>query len=345
VLSHFFSSTLKKILVLVWCTLFLSLDIHAFEFSLKVNQGWAWMSGGDLNKSISGWRQYYEDRQSSSFSSNYTLGELHSTFEVGAEVEVSLSSRWSIGLGATFLSFGQKGEVSTKLASQENYTLSPTRQGTISLEELTSQQPENEVLTVPVTLSIYYLLPLGGDYSIYLGGGGGLYLSRYRHKEAYTYSFNYTDTQLSADSSVLYVDKYASTGEYTETARTQDFGLHGVAGLDIRLSSSFSIAVEILGRWVNLEGWEGEKTDSYNWSHTWGVSGVYSENGQTEESYDGKIWRAEARSDQTGKTYPRLVFSGEKPVSADYTAVRPANISLSGFSARIGLRLRFGKSS
>jgi hypothetical protein len=344
VLSHFFSSTLKKIFLLVLCTFFLSLGVSAFEFSLKVNQGWAWMSGGDLNKSISGWRQYYKDRQSSSFSSNYTLGELHSTFEVGAEVAVTLSSRWNIGLGATFLSFGQKGEISTRLASQENYTLSPTRQGTISLEELTSQQPEYEVLTVPVTLSIYYLLPLGGDYSIYLGGGGGLYLSRYRYKEAYTYSFNYTDNQLSADSSVLYVDKYVSTGEYKETAKTQDFGLHGIAGLDIRLSTSFSIAVEVLGRWVNLDGWGGEKTDSYSWTHTWGVSGVYSENGQTEESHDGKIWRVEARSDQTGKTYPRLVFSGEKPASADYTAVRPANISLSGFSARIGLKLRFGKS-
>jgi hypothetical protein len=343
-LSHLFSVTLKRIFVLVLSTVFLSLDAPAFEFSLKVNQGWAWTNGGDLNKSISGWRQYYEDRQSSSFSSNFTLGELHSTFEVGAEVVVSLSSRWSIGLGATFLSFSQKGEVSTKLASQENYTLSPTRQGTISLEEITSQQPEYEVLTVPVTLSVYYLLPLGGDYSIYLGGGGGLYLSRYRHKEAYTYSFNYTDNQRSADSSVLYVDNYTSAGEYTETAKTRDFGLHGIAGLAIKLSTSFSIAVEVLGRWVNLDGWEGEKTDSYNWSHTWGVSGIYSENGQTEESYDGKIWRVEARSDQTGKTYPRLVFSGEKPISADYTAVRLANISLSGFSARIGLRLRFGKS-
>jgi hypothetical protein len=320
------------------------LNAAALEFSLKINQGWAWMSGGDLNESISGWRQYYQDRQSSSFSSNYGLAEMHSTYEVGAEVAVSLSSRWSIGLGASVLSYGQKGEVSAKLATQENYILSPTRWGTVSLEEITSQQPENEFLTVPIILSVYYLLPLGEDYSLYLGGGGGLYLSRYRHKEAYSYSFNYTDNQFSANSSVLYVDKYASVGEYTETAKTQDFGLHAVAALGIRISSSFSIAFEVLGRWVNLDGWEGEKTDSYNWTHTWGLSGVYSENGKTEESYDGGLWRVDARSDQTGKTYPRLVFSGEKPVSADYTAVKPANISLSGFSARVGLKFRFGKS-
>jgi hypothetical protein len=50
----------------------------------------------------------------------------------------------------------------------------------------------------------------------------------------------------------------------------------------------------------------------------------------------------DAASALTGKTYPRLVFSGEKPVSSDYRAVRPANLGLNGFSAKIGLHISFG---
>ena len=301
------------------------------------------MNAGDLNKSISGWRQYYEDRQGPSFSSTYSVREMHGTYEVGTEAAVRLSSRWSIGLGISFLPFSRKGEISTKLATQENYTHSQTQWGTVSLEETTSQSPSYEIETVPLTLSIYYLLPLGGKYHLCLGGGGGLYLGRYSYKEEYSYRFNYIDDQYSANSSVQYVDDYSSAGEYSETAKTQAFGLHATAALDIRISPAFFISFEVLGRWVNLGGWEGEKTDSYDWSHIWGLWGAYSDNGDVEESYDGKLWRVDVRSNQSGKSYPHLVFSEEEPVSADYAAVKPANVSLSGFSARIGFKFKFGK--
>jgi len=336
--------TSKKMFILIFCACFLVLNAAAVEFSLKINAGPAWMNGGDLNKSISGWRQYYEDRQSPIFSSSYRMNEIHGAYEVGAEVMVKLSSRWSIGLGIGFLPRSQNGEISTKLASRENYTLSATQSGTVSREETTSQLPSYEVKAVPITLSAYYLLPVGEKYRLYLGGGGGLYSSRYRYHEEYSYRFNYTDDQHSAGSSVQYVDRYSSTGEYRETAKTQTFGFHGSAALDIKIRPSFFITFEVLERWVNFKGWEGEKTDSYDWTHTWGLWGAYSDQGETDESYSGKLWRVDVHSDQTGKSYPRLVFSEEEPVSADYAAAKPASISLTGFSARIGFKFKFGKS-
>lgn len=336
--------TSKRIVILILYAYLLVLNASAIEFSLKINGGWGWTDGGDLNKSISGWRQYYEDRQSPSFSSIYSVREMHCTYEVGAEVMVKISSRWSIGLGTSFLPFSQNGEISTKYAAQQNYTISPSQWGTVSVEETTSQSPSYEIEAVPITLSAYYLLPLGEKYDLCLGGGGGLYLSRYRYKEEYSYRFNYTDDQYSANSSVQYVDRYSTAGEYSETAETQAFGLHAAAALDVRISPSFFITLEVLGRWVNLDGWEGEKADSYDWTHIWGLGGGYSDKGTEEESYDGRLWRVDVRSGQTGKSYPRLVFSQEEPVSVDYAAVKPANINLSGISARIGFKFKFGKS-
>lgn len=336
--------TSKKFWTLVLCACLPALNAAAVEFSLKVNGGGGWTNGGDVNKIISGWRQFYEDRQSPAFSSSYNVGEIHGTYEVGAEIIVDIFPRWSIGLGTSFLFFNRNGEISTRLATQENYTLSPSQWGSLSIEETTSQSPSYELEAIPITASAYYRLPLGEKYDLCLGGGGGLYVSRYRYKEEYSYRFDYTDDQYSANSSVQYVDRYSSAGEYSEAAKAQGLGLHAVAALDLRINPSFFITFEVLGRWVNLDGWEGKKSDSYDWSHVWGLEGAYSERGRVDESYDGNLWRVDVRSDQTGKSYPRLVFAEEEPVSADYAAVKPANINLSGISARIGFKLKFGKS-
>jgi hypothetical protein len=269
---------------------------------------------------------------------------MHGAYEAGAEAAVRLSSRWGIGLGISYLPFSRSGEVSTDLFTQENYTHPPNQWGTISVEEKTARSPIYEVETVPITLSVYYLLPLGEKYQLYLGGGGGLYLGQYRYSEKYSYRFDYTDDQYSANSSVQYVDQYSSSGEFSEKAKTQAFGVHAAAALDIQISPSFLVSFEVLGRWANLDGWQGKKADAYDWTHTWGLWGAYSDKGSEDESYNGKLWRVDVRVDQTGKSYPRLVFSEEEPVSADYAAVRPAHINLNGLSVRIGFKFRFGKS-
>jgi len=49
----------------------------------------------------------------------------------------------------------------------------------------------------------------------------------------------------------------------------------------------------------------------------------------------------EFKSDETGKSYPRFVFSEEKPLFFSYTEIKPAKINLNGFSLRIGIKISF----
>jgi len=47
----------------------------------------------------------------------------------------------------------------------------------------------------------------------------------------------------------------------------------------------------------------------------------------------------EFQTDDTGKSYPRLVLSEEKPLNASYYDAKQAMINLNGFSLRIGIRV------
>ena len=67
-----------KSLLLVLGFLVLSLKSQASELSLKLCPALSRLDGGgDLNRSIQGWKSYLEDRNQSPYSLNYNLKELH----------------------------------------------------------------------------------------------------------------------------------------------------------------------------------------------------------------------------------------------------------------------------
>ena len=319
------------------------LNARPAEFSLKLNAGAGWLDGGDLNRSIGGWKDYYQDRKSPSFSSSYGLKKLRGILEVQAELAVRFSPRWSVGLAVGYVPGTTSGEVSTRLSEEEAYTLPSGGGGAISLEEETARLLRFELKAVPVLVTVYWSFPLRDNLQLSLGAGGGLYLGRYTYREEYIYTLDYSDTQNAAGGTTQYIDRYESAGEYGETASARSFGAHGLVGLDYRISPSLAITFEVVGRWAGLDDWRGEKTDAYEWSQTWGFGGGFSEEGQAEESAEGKLWRVDARGETTSGTYPRLVFGAEEPASSSYSNVRPARINLGGVSARIGFRFQFGE--
>jgi hypothetical protein len=335
-----------RFLFLLFGILFGAGSSAAIDFSLKVYSGWSWIDGGDLNASISGWRHYYQDRHqlNDRFTFSYDLAEMHGADEAGGEVIIRFTPRWSVGLGAAFLRQRRTGKISTTLITGEYSPLSPSQWIQTYLIEESSQFPLFIRETIPITLTLGYSVPLGETYELNLGIGAGVYLSSLSYEEEYSYRLEYTEDRHAGDSLVRYADWYDTSGRYTENTTSKAVGLHGKLGLDVRLTSFLFLSIEVLGRWVAAKNWEGNKSDAYEWWHTWGLWGSYSDSGKEEESYDGKLWRVDVRSDQTGNTYPRLVFSAEEPVSSSYTNVRPANINLSGFSIRVGLGLRFGRS-
>lgn len=329
----------RKAVFFLLCFLVSFLDIEASQLSFKICGGGSWVYGGDLNKNIQGWNNYFNDRNKNPYSFDYDVKELHSLWEGGAEVGYALSSRFRVALGLEFLAGATEGEMFSSLNQEQDYYNAADDFGTIFLDEQSFQKPEYRVQSIPLTLTLYYSLPLGPRASIFLGCGGGYYSGKITYKENYEYNFDYKDEKNLSGSLLEFVDQYSSSGTYSEKSTSKAYGFHAKAGLELNIRRGLYLIIEAQGRLVDFNIWSGNKKDSYTWNHTWGYWGAFSDNGSSEESKEGKLWMVEYNSEQTGKSYPRLVFSGEEPLSSSFSGARAAKINLNGFSFRVGIKI------
>lgn len=329
----------KKTIFCLLVFFLFSLKIEASQLSLKLFAGGSWVEAGDLCENIRGWKDFSRDHNKNPYSFGYDVKELHLFMESGTELAWSFSSRFYVALGLEFIAGSTEGEMTSSFSQKQNYSNSSIDFGTIFIEEQSSQQPKYKLQAIPITLTFYYSFNLGNRINFFLGGGGGYYSGKMTYMEDYQYDFDYRDEKNYSGSLLQFVDQYSSSGTYSEESTCKAFGLHGKVGFEIKIHGRFHLIIEALGRRVDFKDWRGSKRDSYSWSHTWGYWGAFSDTGASEEAGDGKLWMVEFESDETGKSYPRLVFSEEKPLVSSYSGARPARINMNGFSLRIGIRI------
>ena len=315
----------------------------AKELAFKLSAGGSWIDGGDLNATIAGWRRYFQDRQSPYFSATYTLEEMHAFPEIRAELNYCLSSRWSVGIEALWQMQRTKGDIRAQLKKDETTPLSPSGTISISRQETSSKKASFTLESIPVMITVEYSLPVNGKFWVDFGVSGGMAWSKLNYGEDYEYDFHYTREELGPGVSFQYVERFHSAGGYAEKTRSRGPCFSASLAFRFKLRSSLFFVAELFGRWVDLKSWQGEKTDSFEWRQIWGPWGAFSERGESEETSPGRLWRVDVRSEETGRAYPRLVFSEEKPTSSSYLSVRPARINLSGLGLRMGFSYRFGQ--
>ncbi|MFQ6069136.1 MAG: hypothetical protein ACE5LC_01265 [Candidatus Aminicenantales bacterium] len=330
----------KKEFLPLFFILFLLAASSAFSFSLKISYGLDSIGGGDFNRSIQGWRSYFADHNQSPYSFDYNLGQLRSFWGWRLELIHNLSSHLSIGLAMEMMSARLSGDMSWDFNQIETYSIGQDETVKIKTAEESYQEPHYRLKAFPLLFAFYYSFPLSRKLKFSLGAGAGFYRGRLQNREYYTYSFDYEYTYTTDCCLLTDVDEYFATGDYEEKSRSLALGFHGGGSLELRLSSSLSFVVEIFARWVNFKGWKGERLDEYTWEHTWGPFGTEYDSGQEKELTGGKLWLVDYECSETGKTYPRLVFSPDMPVSPFFREVREGIISLSGVSARIGFLIR-----
>lgn len=327
----------RKALFSLFCFLLVLKPLFS-QVSFKFYAGGSWFSGGDLNRSIRGWRDYFQDRNQSPYSFLYDVKEFHILWEGGGEVSYQLSPYLSVNLGIEFLANRRGGQQSSFTDQEEAYINSASDFGTITLHEESFQQPEYKLQVLPVTLSLCYSFLHAEKWSFCIGGGGGYYYGRLDFKEAYQYDFNFVDEKNLSGTLIEFRDQYSSSGIYSEENNCHAIGLHLMGGFEYKIREGVSLVAELLGRWVDFGNWKGIKKDTYDWSHTWGYWGSNSDSGTLEEISRGKIWMGEFAGDETGKTYSRLIFSEDNPGSS-YLNIRQARINLNGFCLRIGIKI------
>jgi hypothetical protein len=327
-----------KAFILLLPGLFFAAGAFGSGLSFRVYGGLGYADGGDLGRSIAGWRDYYQSRQGDGFSSTYDLGEMHGTSEIGAEAVWSLSRRWSLSLGVGTIRQSARGDITTRTTRQENITIGSSEQWTVDFEQTTEQNPVYSKSTIPITLSLEYSLALDAKWTVTIGGGGGFYPSRLDLREAYDIQSESIREQQTGNGVVQYIDRLTTAGDYSEKTKNTAFGLHGQIGLDFQLSSSAFLSITVLGRWVNMKGWKGTRRDASEWQWIYGLWGANSAEGTDERTEDGQYWTSDLKDEKSGKSYPVVMFRDTELSSSS----KPANFNLSGVSIRIGLGFRFG---
>lgn len=318
---------------------FLTLDIEASSLGFRFYGGGSWVDGGDLNKNIQGWKDYFIDRNEGSYSSAYDVKKLHRLWDSGAEAAYGLSPRLRITLGIEFLTGKTKGEIFSVSHQEQDYFNSNDDFGETLVDEQSLQQPQYRLQAVHIPLTFSYSFPFGNRAQIFLGGGVGYYSGELKFNEIYQYDFDYIEEKNLSGTLIKVADLYSSLGEYSEETTCKTFGFHLKGSLELEIRRDLFLIIEAVGRWVEFRNWQGSKTDTFSWDHIWGPWGAFSESDSQVERNLGRLWFAETQSDEMGKSYPQFVFSEEEPQSSIYNNARPAKINLNGISLRIGIRI------
>ena len=277
--------------ILIGWLLCLSLSAWGFSagLSLRLNGGLAWLTGGDLNRAIQSQNEYY---QAQFTTVGGGLQQLSFGMDFDAELVLNLSPRFGLGLGAGFLRASRESSVAPSL-------------DTIGLTRII--QPSISV--IPITLSAHYWLPLGPRLNLHLSAGPGLYVSFFKFRDQYDLPILIIDTDLT------YAPKPAVT-----------FGFQGLMGLEIGLSDSFWLTLDVVGRLASVTGLNGDWTETgHSFGSPFTTSGV------------GSLWSYEDEVD--GTTYVFTQVSSRPPNASNLANVGNASVSLSGVGARIGFRL------
>ena len=308
------------------------------DFRFRVFAGLGYVDGGDLSRSISGWRSYYQDRQGDGFSSSFKLGEMHGAPEFGGEAVLALSPRWRLSLGVGYILQKAAGKITTRTTRRDDAAASPSEPWTVDFEETTEQNPAYTKSTIPLTVSLDYSLASNAKWSLTLGGGGGIYPGRLDLRESYKLQAESTSEQQTGYGVVRYVDRLTTVGNYSEKTTGTGYGVHGRIGLELKIGPSAFLSISVLGRWVNMRGWKGTRSDASQWQRIYGFSGEQRAEGEEERTENGQYWVYDLKDEKTGKSYRVLVFRDDRPSPSS----RPANLNLSGVSLQMGLGFRLG---
>lgn len=169
---------------------------------------------------------------------------------------------------------------------------------------------EPEYTATPLKLSGYYYIPVGSSLKGYVKAGMGYYFAKIKYK-------------IREEEELLGITYYEQQdGE----AKDNGLGFHGGLGLEYSVSMNVAFFVEGTGRYVNLKDWDVENTHS-------SPAGTYSET--------GKFWYAEEYNQETDKFYETIQLYEQKPDDPGFRNVRKAEISLSGFTLRLGVKIGF----
>jgi len=260
------------------------------KFELKLSGGISRLSGTDYDASDRGWdylRKASMENQGGTYV--WEQNSLDWGWEIAGEILFNLSSRFALSGGVGYIA----GKSTSK--------------GTTALEGITTiNEADLKAKAIPVTVGIYYFLPISSRSRVYLSAGVGYYFA------------SFTRAYLREDNTPYWIN-----ADFTGSGG--DVGFHGGIGFEYVMSKSIAIVIEGFGRYAKIRGFEGTRSrgDSNDWS----------------DSVDGNYYYSE-RFVWTDEWVSRTNIGTSPPSGDDVRNVRDAEIDFSGFTIRFGLKIK-----
>lgn len=314
------------------------------RMSFSFSGGMSSISGGDFNETIESINTTFESIQALFPDAYIDLDwkEVKWIPSFKGEVQLNLTPFFSIGLGGGYLTKTNPGILDFSL---EDIWIGEDAASDYQLvfeDNLLKMDDEHKLTVIPLTFSIYLYVPMGNMADFFITGGAGYYLGKLDATQIYENDYDYQEDYYDSSDTYLfsYLDRFTYEGTKIYEATANTIGYHAGAGLDIKFSPNMSLVIEGNYRYVKLSDWEGNATDDYDYYEIYGYSGSITENsGTVNEEFKGNLWYYE--SNLGGLLMAQIDLFKDEPDPDDFSNIRPAEIDLSGFSVRAGIKITF----
>ncbi|HNQ79972.1 MAG TPA: outer membrane beta-barrel protein [Candidatus Aminicenantes bacterium] len=329
-------------------------DSGGVKIGFSLSGGLGFINGGDFNTFIRDWNRYIADYNDFFRTDIMTIDwkEMKSMPDFKGEIFARFGRRLGLGLGLEYIKKSNPGKIAINFASSsredfDTYYVDFTQ--TYNVTDLYDQ-----ILTViPLTLNLYYHLPIGRTGDVFINAGPGYYwgtlktdrtstlnndlLLELHHPDGSPWPPHFKGETRIADSDQIHVTSRA-------------LGFHFGAGFDFNLSGNIALFGEGFYRLANFKEWEGTDLfrSEFHQKVGWWMESAwedYSSYDYSEsEQLKGRLWHMDVRDSEMNADYCHIGFfeNGPDEDSPLVKNIRPAEINLNGFSFRVGIKVFFG---
>lgn len=196
------------------------LAMEAGPLKFRIFGGGDYLQGGDLNRGLQGWTDYWKANYNAQGYTQQTgsFNPINLGLNIGGDVILLLSPHWGLGLGTEYIMATKSSALTFQSATKE-----------ITWDIL------GKVQAMPAKLSLFYFIPVKDSLTIIFHAGTGYYSAK---------------TRLESRSDIEYIIDANATG----------VGFHGGLGLEMKLFTGVHFFVEGAGRYAALSGFKGKTT-------------------------------------------------------------------------------------
>lgn len=292
---------IKKALALAVLQLLLVCPALAEKISLRLSFCTTDVASGDINTWLESFTQLWHDWQKAN---GGTVQGLFSPLDYGSTFDVEL--RIPIVAG-----FALNLSGSRLSAKQEDTITYQTSGGAQTEEHLLS----NQILALPFKVGISYSLPLLRGLHIIVQGGRQIIFVRYENKENYQALFQSEGREFSY--------WFEKDGLF----RSEALGYYASFGAEFDIVPFLALSAEAEKTWSKVAGFKGPFAyRDFQGQDTSGKASLY--------FYESNQWGLNTY-------YALLTGHVERPESTQIRNLRQGELSFSGFSFKMGLRIKF----